>query len=117
MVSGSSTSVPPPPCARLGNLKIPAGGRATPLDLDAGGTHIKLLACFMFRQHASDVIIDNDHFVHMWLPLFGEHPNCGGSTANAPSVFTHIVDDRRVARLHDDLRAVINLQRHRFAIA
>ena len=71
----------------------------------------------MFREDPGDVIVDDDHFVNFAVPLLCEHADGGGAAADAHAFFLNAVDDGRTVGLHDDSRAVFNLQLHGFAVA
>ena len=63
------------------------------------------------------MVIDDHDFIHLAKPLLGEHSNGGRTTADAHPLFAHAIDDGRLSGLHDDRRAVIDLQFRRFSIA
>ena len=65
-------SVPPQPSPDWppGNI-APASTPAA--HADAGRPHVENAARLMLGQDAGDVIVDDDHFIDMRLPLLGEH--------------------------------------------
>src|SRR2546423_1244343 len=105
-----------PRCARFGNLKISAGSGTPSFEPDAGFGHTEEFACWMLGQHTRDVIINANTLVHFAEPLFGKHPDGGGTAAYAHALFLHVIDDRRLPRLDHHFRTVINVQFHSFTV-
>ena len=108
---------PAPTGAWLGDLEIASRRGFAPVDPDSGLGPADHFAGLMLRDHAGDVIIDNNHFVDQTAPLRGEHADGGRATAHPHAALENAVDDRRLARLNHDRAAVINRQFDGFAIA
>ena len=97
-----------PARAGIGDLEIAARRRFAAAHADAGRRHVEEAAGLVLGQHAGDVVVDDDHLVDMAVPLLGEDADRRRAAADAHALLAHAVDDRRLARPHDDRRAAVD---------
>ena len=71
----------------------------------------------MFRQHAGNVIIHDDDFISMAVPLFRKHAHRCRATSDAHTRLALAVYHRRLARLNDNRLAAIHRHFHGVAVA
>ena len=87
-----------PARARIGNLEVTPRRRAPPAHPDAGRFHVEDAPRLMFGEDAGDMIIDDDDFIDMRLPLLGEHADRRRTAADPHAGFLNTVDHRRGGR-------------------
>ena len=64
----------------------------------------------MFADNAGDVVIDNDDFVSMSMPLLGENTDCRRAAADPHAGFASAIDHRRCTSSDGNCGALINAQ-------
>ena len=115
-VSGIGNPGTAPTGAGLGDLEITARRRTPSLHLDSGVGNIEQFAGLMFAQDAGDMVIHDDHFVDLAVPLLGEHADRGRTAADPHPFLGDAIDDGRITGLHHHAGAAVDGEFDRLAV-